>query len=56
MRAGGGRPARTTSAHWLRDARFAAAMADFLGSESEHIEGYVGELAERNPFKASQRR
>jgi hypothetical protein len=45
-------PVRTTSAHWLRDERFAAAVADFLGTEGEHVEGYFGELAERSPFKA----
>ncbi|MFO1297626.1 MAG: peptidogalycan biosysnthesis protein [Rubrivivax sp.] len=45
-------PVRTSSAHWLRDARFAAAVADFLGDEAAHIDVYVDELRERNPFKA----
>ena len=44
-------PVRTTSAHWLRDERFASAVADFLASEGEGIAGYVDELRERNPFK-----
>jgi predicted N-acyltransferase len=44
-------PVRTTSAHWLADARFAAAVQDFLGAEGAHVEGYVDELRERNPFK-----
>jgi predicted N-acyltransferase len=45
-------PVRTTSAHWLRDARFASAVADFLAREGEHIALYVDELNDRNPFKA----
>ena len=44
-------PVRTASAHWLRDERFAAAVSDFLGAEGAHIESYVDELRERNPFK-----
>jgi len=46
-------PVHTASAHWLRDPRFAAAVADFLGSEGAHVEQYVDELRERNPFKAA---
>jgi len=45
-------PVRTGSAHWLRDERFAAAVADFLASEGAGIGEYVDELRERNPFKA----
>jgi predicted N-acyltransferase len=44
-------PVKTASAHWLRDARFAEAVADFLASEGAGIEQYVDELRERNPFK-----
>jgi predicted N-acyltransferase len=44
-------PVRTTSAHWLRDARFASAVADFLSQEGQGIGQYVDELRERNPFK-----
>jgi uncharacterized protein len=45
-------PVPTTSAHWLRDERFANAVADFLANEGAGIEQYVDELRERNPFKA----
>ncbi len=44
-------PVATGSAHWLRDERFAAAVADFLANEGQGIEQYVDELRERNPFK-----
>ena len=44
-------PVRTSSAHWLRDPRFASAVADFLASEGAGMENYVNELRERNPFK-----
>jgi predicted N-acyltransferase len=44
-------PVRTASAHWLRDGRFAGAVADFLAREGEGIAQYVDELNERNPFK-----
>jgi uncharacterized protein len=44
-------PVRTTSAHWLRDPRFASAVADFLAQEGQGIQNYVDELRERNPFK-----
>ncbi len=46
-------PVRTGSAHWLRDARFAAAVADFLASEGQGVAQYVDELRERNPFKGT---
>jgi len=45
-------PVRTRSAHWLRDPRFANAVADFLDAEGAQVDGYVDELRERNPFKA----
>jgi uncharacterized protein len=45
-------PVATHSAHWLRDDRFAAAVADFLAAEGQGIEQYVDELRERNPFKS----
>jgi predicted N-acyltransferase len=44
-------PTRTRSAHWLRDERFAAAVADFLAAEGQGVEQYVDELRERSPFK-----
>ena len=46
-------PVQTFSAHWLRDERFASAVADFLAQEGQGIEQYVDELRERNPFKAA---
>ena len=46
-------PVATHSAHWLRDPRFAAAVADFLAAEGAGIGDYVDELRERNPFKSS---
>ena len=48
-------PVRTSSAHWLRDERFANAVADFLSSERQGIGAYVNELDERNPFKDGHR-
>ena len=46
-------PVKTSSAHWLRDERFASAVADFLAAEGQGIDQYVDELRERNPFKAA---
>ena len=46
-------PVKTWSAHWLRDARFASAVADFLAAEGQGVDAYVSELRERNPFKTS---
>ena len=46
-------PISTSSAHWLRDERFAQAVADFLANEGAGVEHYVDELRERSPFKAS---
>jgi uncharacterized protein len=44
-------PVATHSAHWLRDERFANAVAEFLGREGEGVSAYVDELRERSPFK-----
>ncbi len=44
-------PVRTQSAHWLADARFADAVADFLAREGAGMQHYTDELRERNPFK-----
>jgi predicted N-acyltransferase len=46
-------PVKTFSAHWLRDSRFASAVADFLTAEGQGVEQYVDELRERNPFKST---
>jgi predicted N-acyltransferase len=44
-------PARTASAHWLSEPRFANAIAEFLEHEGAGVDAYVDELNERNPFK-----
>lgn len=44
-------PTPTWSAHWLRDPRFADAVARFLNQEGSHIAAYVDELRDRQPFK-----
>ncbi|MEY3993268.1 MAG: hypothetical protein RLZZ113_373, partial [Pseudomonadota bacterium] len=44
-------PTKTYSAHWLREPRFADAVARFLERESEGIERYVNELEERSPIR-----
>jgi len=44
-------PVRTSSAHWLRDPRFADAVAEFLAREGEGVASWEDELRERNPFK-----
>ncbi len=49
-------PVKTASAHWLRDSRFADAVAGFLASEGQGIAEYVNELHERNPFKSESMR
>ena len=48
-------PVATSSAHWLRDERFAHAVAEFLASEGAGIEQYVDELRDRSPFRAAER-
>ena len=44
-------PVKTYSAHHVADARFAAAIEDFLGRESRAIDSYVDELEASSPFK-----
>ncbi len=46
-------PVATASAHWLAHPQFAQAVADFLRREGAAVEGYMGELEERRPFKAA---
>jgi len=45
-------PVETLSAHWLANARFAAAIEDYLERESRGVARYVDELNEHSPFKA----
>jgi len=44
-------PVRTYSAHWIRDTRYAQAIADFLKHETVAIEGYADELIDHSPYK-----
>lgn len=44
-------PVLTYSAHWIRDARYAQAIADFLERETPAVQGYLDELQEHSPFK-----
>lgn len=44
-------PVKTWSAHWIRDARYAQAIADFLDRETPAVSGYIDELREHSPFK-----
>ena len=44
-------PARTTSAHWVADPRFAAAVADFLGREVQAVGEYMEGLERSSPFR-----
>ena len=46
-------PVRTSSAHWLADARFAGAVDDFLAREGADVSAYLDELRERQPFRES---
>jgi predicted N-acyltransferase len=46
-------PVQTWSAHWLAHPQFAQAVADFLEREGEGVAGYMDELNERRPFKAT---
>jgi len=46
-------PCHTYSAHWIRDANFAAAVSDFVKREARAIEHTMTELeAELSPFRA----
>ena len=44
-------PVTTTSAHRLRDERFASAVADYLAREGAGVAQYVDELRDRSPYK-----
>ncbi|MER2552431.1 MAG: GNAT family N-acetyltransferase [Thauera sp.] len=45
------RPARTWSAHWIAEPRFAAAIDDYLARERHGINLYLDDLAARTPFR-----
>jgi len=44
-------PERTSSAHWVRDQRYAAAIGDFLRREKPAVDLYLSELRAHSPFK-----
>ena len=48
-------PQKTWSAHWLAHPGFYDAVEHFLQREGGGIEDYIGELNERNPFRAPAR-
>lgn len=47
----GFRPVRTWSVHWLNDAGFRRAVAEFLGRETTMIELYLHQLANESPYR-----
>lgn len=49
-------PVRTHSSHWLRDAGFRRAVADFLAREQNHVGYYMDELNEHSPFRRPELR
>ncbi|MBC2770489.1 GNAT family N-acetyltransferase [Pusillimonas minor] len=44
-------PVKTWSAHWVRDARFAQAIANFLDEETRAVDHYAEALVEHSPFR-----
>lgn len=44
-------PTPTYSTHWLRDARFRHAIAEFLQAETEHVDRYSDALQGHTPFR-----
>ncbi len=48
-------PVKTTSAHWLAQPEFAAAVERFLEREDQGIGQYLDDLGRRSPFKAATR-
>ncbi|BAU48798.1 hypothetical protein SVA_2248 [Sulfurifustis variabilis] len=46
-------PVATYSSHWLAHPRFSGAVADFLSREQLAVAGYMDELREHLPFKAT---
>ena len=48
-------PVATQSAHWLAHPEFAAAIENYLDSESTMMEQYGRELASHTPFKSGKK-
>lgn len=44
-------PVTTSSAHWLAQPQFMAAVKRFLSAEREGIQAYVGDLNQHSPFR-----
>jgi predicted N-acyltransferase len=44
-------PVKTSSAHWLAHPAFADAVERFLEQETQAVEHYLDELAQRSPIK-----
>ena len=44
-------PARTHSAHWIRDPRLFAAIRDFLARERAGVDAHMAELAAAGPYR-----
>jgi uncharacterized protein len=47
----GFKPVTTSSTHWIRDERFARAIAQFVERESKHVSSYKKATSEFLPFK-----
>jgi predicted N-acyltransferase len=47
-------PTRSASAHYIRDARFAAAIARYLERERAAVDAYIADAADHLPFRAMQ--
>jgi len=48
-------PATTWSMHWIVDARFRAAIADYLLREGLHVDAYAREIEAHVPFRDARR-
>ncbi len=44
-------PVQTSSAHWIRDQRYAEAITNFLAEETPAVMAYFNELQDHSPFK-----
>ena len=47
-------PTRTTSAHWIAEPAFEAAIENFLEREGTGVARYMDELQERTPFRTAE--
>jgi predicted N-acyltransferase len=48
-------PARTSSRHWIVEARFRAAIGDYLEREGAHVENYADEIGRHVPYRDARR-